>query len=130
MTRRVRIGPRDEVIVAGPDTAYRWVSLETSGADATVHLRTVDGQDWSVDRPPLAEEPEPARRPDREARAAFVDDPDPIGLAAARVGIEHVEHHGRPLRFAGSSLAGDLYEHRFRCREQGCPFVLTWTTES
>jgi hypothetical protein len=45
-----RIGPRDVVILAGPDVEYVVGNLETNGADAVLHLRTVDGLDWSDPR--------------------------------------------------------------------------------
>jgi hypothetical protein len=71
---------------------------------------------------------EPFRRADRDARQVFVEtDSDPAGLAAARVGIEHITHHGEPLRFAGSTYDGDRIEHRFRCRDAACPLVLAWS---
>jgi hypothetical protein len=39
------------VILAGPDVRYVVGSLETSGPDAVLHLRTEDGEDWAADRP-------------------------------------------------------------------------------
>lgn len=125
-----RIGPRGTVILAGPEVEYEVGSLETAGPNAVLRLQTVDGLDWSAERPPRSGDPEPLRRPDRDARAVFVDDPDPAGLAAARVGIEHVLHHGQPLRFVGSSYAGDTITHRFRCRDDACPVVLAWSVTS
>jgi hypothetical protein len=117
------------VILAGPDVRYRVAGgLETNGADAVLHLRTVDGLDWNTDRP--ASEPEPVevtRRPDLAAREAYAADPVPESLAAARIAIEHVEHHGQPLRFVGSSLVGDEVEHRFACTDRRCRFVLAWS---
>jgi hypothetical protein len=71
---------------------------------------------------------EVARRPDEAAREAYVEEGSPIdSLAAARIGIEHVEHHGRPLRFVGSTLVRDVTEHRFACTDPGCPLVLAWS---
>lgn len=83
------------------------------------------------DRAPEPGELEPLRRIDREARSVFVEvERDPASLAACRVGIEHLDHHGRPLRFAGSSYAGDTITHRFRCSDPACPFVLAWSVTS
>jgi hypothetical protein len=45
-----RITPGTVVVVAGPDVPYVVGSLETSGADAVLHLRTVDGLPWEHDR--------------------------------------------------------------------------------
>jgi len=129
--RLPRLAPGAVVQLAGPDAPYRVGSLETSGPDAVLHLRTVDGQDWSADRPDPPADLEPFRRPDRDARAVFVEgDRDPAGLAACRVGIEHLDHHGRPLRFAGSTYDGDTITHRFRCHDDACPVVLAWSVTS
>ncbi len=67
------------------------------------------------------------RRRDEPARAAYVEEPVVESLAAARVGIEHVEHHGRPLRFVGSTHTADLTEHRFACADSSCPVRLAWS---
>ncbi len=68
------------------------------------------------------------RRHDEEARRAYVDEGSPPdSLAAARIGIEHVEHHGRPLRWTGSSYPGGTTSHRFRCRASTCAFRLDWS---
>lgn len=69
------------------------------------------------------------RRPDPEARAVYAEDPNPATLAAARVGLEHVEHHERPLRFLGSSYVGGHVEHRFACHVRVCPFRLAWVVD-
>lgn len=45
-----RVGPGTVVVLAGPDTRYVVDSLETSGPDAVLHLRTTDGLDWSANR--------------------------------------------------------------------------------
>ncbi len=52
---------------------------------------------------------------------------EPAGLATARTGVAHIEHHGRPLRFAGSSYMRDTIEHRFKCQDRACHFLLVWT---
>lgn len=127
MTPPPRVAPGGVVVVAGPNVAYRVDSLETSGPDAVVHLRTVDGLDWSADRPvQVTGSTCVLRRHDEEARRAWVEDPVPESLQAARLGIEHVEHHGRGLRFAGSTY-GVQTIHRFACWEPDCPFVLYWS---
>jgi hypothetical protein len=46
-----RLAPGTVVILAGPDVRYVVGSLETSGPDAVLHLRTEDGEDWAADRP-------------------------------------------------------------------------------
>jgi hypothetical protein len=46
----VRLAPGSVVYVVGPDTAYVVTGLETSGAEAVLHLRTTDGRDWSAQR--------------------------------------------------------------------------------
>jgi hypothetical protein len=60
---------------------------------------------------------------DTAAREGFRADPDIQGLASARLAVEHMTHHGRPLQFAGSSYHGDVAEHRFRCHD--CPLQVT-----
>lgn len=124
MTAIPRLAPGSTVVVAGPDVPYVVGSLETTGATAVLHLRTEDGLDWSADRPATYV----LRRRDEPARAAYVDEGSLVeSLAAARIGIEHVEHHGRPLRFVGSSVVGDLVEHRFACQDRTCPVRLAWS---
>lgn len=44
----VRLCPGTIVVLAGPGTRYVVDSLETSGADAVLHLRTADGLDWAA----------------------------------------------------------------------------------
>lgn len=74
---------------------------------------------------------EPFRRPDRQAREVFVEvERDPAGLAAARIGIEHIDHHGQPLQFIGSSYQGDTVSHLFACCGEDCPLILTWSVTS
>jgi hypothetical protein len=126
---RPRLAPGDEVVLAGPNVPYRVIGLETSGARASLSLETTDGRDWSEGR---VDEPVTytLRRYDEEARRAYVAEPLVETLAAARVGIEHVEHHGRPLRFAGSRFVGDTIEHRFACTDPNCPVVLRWSVTS
>lgn len=126
MSARHRLAPGDEVVLAGPNVPYRVGSLETAGARALLHLETLDGKDWSEGR---VDEPTTyvLRRHDEEARQAYVQEGAlPESLSAARIGIEHVEHHGRGLRFTGSSYEGDRVEHRFRCQDRTCSFVLAW----
>jgi hypothetical protein len=45
-----RLAPGTVVILAGPDVRYVVGSLETSGPDAVLRLRTEDGEDWAADR--------------------------------------------------------------------------------
>jgi hypothetical protein len=71
------------------------------------------------------------RRVDEDARQAYIEEGSNLeSLAAARVGIEHVEHHGRPLRHAGSSYVGDLIVHRFTCADPTCRVRLDWSVTS
>lgn len=72
------------------------------------------------------------RHADEEARRFYAAEPFVESLAAARVGIEHIQHHGQPLRYIGSSYPGDAVEHRFRCPGDGgtCPVVLAWRVTS
>lgn len=123
-----RFAPGDLVIIAGPNAPYRVRSLETSGADAVLHLRTADGLDWSAERGTPTEF---GRRIDEAARDAYVEEGSlPESLAAARVGTEHVQHHGRPLRYTGSNYPGDTIVHRFACADGTCPFRLAWSVTS
>lgn len=132
MTAVPRLGPGSVIIIAGPDVRYVFRGLETSGATAKILLRTEDGLDWSADRPPSQPEPiEVRRRPDEEARRFYVEEGNlPESLAAARIAVEHVEHHGQPLRFVGSSYPGAVVVHRFACADRTCPFRLAWSTTS
>lgn len=53
----VVLAPGMTVVLAGPDMEYVITGLETSGADAVLHLRTSDGQPWDAPR----EERQPRR---------------------------------------------------------------------
>lgn len=66
------------------------------------------------------------RHVDDEARRFYAADPAPDGLASARLAVEHVTHHGQPLRHSGSSYA-ETTTHRFRCRDDRCPFAVAWS---
>lgn len=122
-----RLAPGDAVVVAGPEAPYVVASLETSGADAVLRLRTEDGLDWIAKRRTPTEVP---RHVDEEARQFYAAEPVPESLAAARVGIEHVQHHGQPLQFTGSSFVGDLIVHRFACTDPTCRVRLDWSVTS
>jgi hypothetical protein len=52
-----RLAPGSVVVLAGPEVEYVVGALDTHGADALLHLRTVDGQDWHNDPAPPAAPP-------------------------------------------------------------------------
>lgn len=70
------------------------------------------------------EEPTMPSKLSADRREYFERDPDPAGLPAAQIAVEHLRHCGQELLWDGTSHAGGLEDayHRFVCANPDCYF--------